>query len=354
MNSTTRQIALHIAGCILFLSLPFLFSPDRQQGFFSVIKNPGYFNDLFRYGLLIVFFYLNYYFLIPRVYFSKKYFLYFLLILLCFFIIHSLPQMLSVHNQPFAPRPDNLMPDRFMPPPQNKPMMRKPQGEWFSLRQNIFLFLAIFFFSLVLRISYRWREVEKEKSDRELSYLKAQINPHFLFNTLNSIYALAINKSDETATAIVKLSGMMRYVLSDAAQEYVSLGKEINYLQDYIELQELRFGKAIHLDFFVEGDFAGKKIAPLLLIAFVENAFKYGVNAEEDTQIHISIIVKNEILTMKVYNHKVKTNVIDIDKHGVGIENTKNRLRLLYPAKHTLEIKNTAKDFDVLLTLNLQ
>lgn len=353
MDSKTRQIALHVAGCILFLSLPFLFSPDREQGFFSLIRNPGYFNDLFRYVLLIVFFYFNYYFLIPRFYFPKKYFLYFLLILTCFFVIHSLPQLLAFHNEPFTPRPDHLMPERPIPPP-NRPMMRKPQGEWFNLRQNIFLFLAIFFFSLVLRISNRWRESEKEKLDRELSYLKAQINPHFLFNTLNSIYSLAINKSDETATAIVKLSGMMRYVLSDATQEYVSLVKEINYLQDYIELQELRFGNAMHLDFFVEGDFAGKKIAPLLLIAFVENAFKYGVNAEEDTHIYISVLVKDYILTMKVYNHKVKTNVMDKDQHGVGIENTKNRLRLLYPSKHTLEIKNTAKDFDVLLTLNLQ
>lgn len=96
MNNKARQIALHITGCVLFLSLPFLFSPDRQQGFLSVIQNPGYYSDLFRYILLILFFYLNYYYLIPRVYFSKKYFIYFALIVACFFIIYSLPHLLPI------------------------------------------------------------------------------------------------------------------------------------------------------------------------------------------------------------------------------------------------------------------
>lgn len=372
MNNKARQIALHITGCVLFLSLPFLFSPDRQQGFLSVIQNPGYYSDLFRYILLILFFYLNYYYLIPRVYFSKKYFIYFALIVACFFIIYSLPHLLPIHNEPFhnelfqgkpfadAPFPDkrplppghdDLRPDHYLPVPS---IPAHTAFEWFNFRQNIFLFLAVLFFSLVLRISNRWREAEKEKVDRELSYLKAQINPHFLFNTLNSIYALAINGSDETATAIVKLSGMMRYVLSDATHEYVPLEQEIGYLRDYIELQELRFGQSMHLDFITDGDFSGEKIAPLLLITFVENAFKYGVNPEDDTQIHISVNIKDDILTLKVYNRKVKTNVMDMDQHGLGIENTKNRLRLLYPFKHNLEIKETEKEFDVLLILNLQ
>lgn len=348
MKDKARQVILHIAGCLLFLSLPFFFSPDRQQGFFSVFRNPGYFNDLFRYILLILFFYLNYYYLIPAFYFSKKYLLYFVLILACFFVINNLPHLLSFNEPPrqLPFRPGNIVPGR--------PMPGRPGSAWFNLRQNIFLFLAIFFFSLVLRISNRWKKVEQEKADRELSYLKAQINPHFLFNTLNSIYALTISKSDETATAIVKLSGMMRYVLSDAAQQYVSLEKEINYIRDYIALQELRFGQSMHLDFSVDGSLSEKKIAPLLLIAFVENAFKYGVNAEENSQISIAIKITGDILTMKLYNHKVKTNTGDVDQHGLGIANTRNRLQLLYPAKHDLEIKNTEKDFDVLLTLNLQ
>lgn len=357
MNSKPSQILIHIAGCGLFLLLPFLFSPDRHQGFFSVLRNPGYYNDLFRYVLLLLFFYLNYYFLIPKFYFSEKYLVYFLLALICFFLVSFSPLLLNNNRPRFTPpqeMADRPMPR--MPEPGGAAMPGgggSPGGDLFSMRQNISLFLAIFFFSLMLRISNRWRKVEKEKVDRELSYLKAQINPHFLFNTLNSIYALAINKSDDTATAVVKLSGMMRYVLSDAANEYVPLEKEINYIRDYIELQELRFGESMQLDFIVEGSLSGKKIAPLILIAFIENAFKYGVNAEEESPIKIEIHIIDTVLTLKVYNHKVK-RVGDKDgDHGLGIANTENRLQLLYPSKHLLEIKNTEKDFTVLLTLNL-
>ncbi|MFT3751256.1 MAG: histidine kinase [Agriterribacter sp.] len=358
MNNKPSQILIHIAGCGLFLLLPFLFSPDRQQGFFSVIKNPGYYSDLIRYVMMLLFFYLNYYFLIPRFYFSEKYIAYFLLVLGCFFIISYIPQLVHLDRGEQFPLPPHPM-NPINPIAPTSPMPRRPiggrgpGGDFFSMRQNISLFLSIFFFSLMLRISNRWRRVEKEKVDRELSYLKAQINPHFLFNTLNSIYALAINKSDDTATAVVKLSGMMRYVLSDAAQEYVPLEKEINYIRDYIELQELRFGESMRLDFMVKGDLHGKKIAPLILIAFVENAFKYGVNAEEESLIDIAVNVTNNVLTMEIYNHKVKRNGNMDSQHGLGIANTKNRLELLYPSRHIIEIKNTEKDFTVLLTLNL-
>ncbi|MCC6287021.1 MAG: histidine kinase [Chitinophagaceae bacterium] len=349
MNNKPSQILIHIAGCGLFLLLPFLFSPDRHQGFFSVIKNPGYYSDLLRYVMMLLFFYLNYYFLIPGLYFSEKYLVYFLLVLVCFFIISYVPQLFDLNRGrriPFPPHPINSIPGKQMPG-------ERPGGDLFSMRQNIFLFLALFFFSLMLRISNRWRRVEKEKVDRELSYLKAQINPHFLFNTLNSIYALAINKSDDTAAAVVKLSGMMRYVLSDATLEYVPLEKEINYIRDYIELQELRFGESMQLDFTVKGELHSQKIAPLILIAFVENAFKYGVNAEEEAPISIAIHIFNAVLTMKVHNYKVKRDGDTDNQHGLGIANTKNRLELLYPSRHMLEIKNTERDFTVLLTLNL-
>lgn len=349
MKNRATQTAIHIAGCVLFLALPFLFSPDRSLGFFSVIRNPGYFSDLTRYIFLIFFFYLNYYFLIPRFYFSEKYVQYFLIVILCFIVISAIPQLF------FRPPTELRPPPGFFPGREPFPRRKMPGGGgWGMLRQNIFLFLAIFFFSLLLRISNRWRAVEKEKTSSELSYLKAQINPHFLFNTLNSIYALAIEKSDDTATAIVKLSAMMRYVLADAGNDYVPLEKEISYINDYVELQELRFGKAVPLELSVTGSATGLKIAPLLLITFVENAFKYGLNAEEDASIRIAIDIDEATLRMQVYNRIVKVQQGMADGHGVGISNTKSRLDLLYPSQHELHIKNTGKDFTVSLTLNLQ
>ncbi|MBN8857781.1 MAG: sensor histidine kinase [Sphingobacteriales bacterium] len=349
MKNRATQTVIHIAGCVLFLALPFLFSPDRSRGFFSVIRNPGYFSDLTRYIFLILFFYLNYYFLIPRFYFPEKYVQYFLIVILCFIAISAIPQLF------FRPPMELRPPPGFSPGREPFPRREMPGGGgWGMLRQNIFLFLAIFFFSLLLRISNRWRAVEKEKTGSELSYLKAQINPHFLFNTLNSIYALAIEKSDDTATAIVKLSAMMRYVLADAGNDYVPLEKEISYINDYVELQELRFGKAVPLELSVTGSPAGLKIAPLLLITFVENAFKYGLNAEDDAFIRIAIYIEDAMLKMQVYNRIVKVQQGMADGHGVGISNTKSRLDLLYPSRHELHIKNTGKDFTVLLTLNLQ
>jgi hypothetical protein len=346
MQHKPLQIFIHIGGCVLFLALPFLFSPDRAQGFFSVIRIPGYFNDFTRYILLLLFFYFNYYFLIPRYYFAERYFIYFTVIVLCFWAISFLPQWILPGNPGFPRPPDYPFREGRQHPP--------PMSDWRSGRQTIPLFLALFFLSLMLRISNRWRQAEKEKAERELSYLKAQINPHFLFNTLNSIYALAVNKSDDTASAVVKLSGMMRYVLTDATQDFVSLQKEIEYIQDYVELQELRFGKSGSVTFSVSGSPMGYKIAPLMLIAFVENAFKYGLNAEYDSLIQINIFITTQLLTFKVYNHKVKIRPDPSSQHGVGISNTKTRLQLLYPFKHELTITNTEKDFTVLLTLNMQ
>ncbi|MFT3702590.1 MAG: sensor histidine kinase [Agriterribacter sp.] len=342
---------------MLFLALPFLFSPDRSQGFWSVIKNPGYFNDLIRYILLLLFFYFNYYFLIPRYYFSEKYFIYFAIIIVCFFSISFLPQLLMAGNPGNSHEAPHFTENRPHPSPMPPFMEDRPHpppfGGWHSGTQNIALFLALFFLSLMLRISDRWRKAEKEKTERELSYLKAQINPHFLFNTLNSIYSLAVNKSDETASAVVKLSGMMRYVLTDATHDFVPLQKEIDYIKDYIELQELRFGTAVPITFSVTGTAIGYKIAPLMLITFVENAFKYGLNAEDDSLIKISIDINDRILTVMVYNKKVRVQPDPLNRHGVGISNTKARLALLYPARYELTITNTDKDFTILLTLNI-
>jgi LytS/YehU family sensor histidine kinase len=219
---------------------------------------------------------------------------------------------------------------------------------------NFFLVFAVLFFSLLLRIASQWRRSEKEKLNAELSYLKAQINPHFLFNTLNSIYALAIEKSDNTATAVAKLSGMMRYVISDAAKRFVPLDKELAYIKDYIELQRIRFGDTIQLYFDINGTANGKQIAPLILISFIENAFKYGVNAEEDSVIGIHMNIEENKLNMRVYNHKVNVQMAHEGKTGTGIANTKTRLDLLYPARHLLTISENEKEFSVSLTLILQ
>ncbi|MBX2921120.1 MAG: histidine kinase [Chitinophagaceae bacterium] len=344
MKLKKGQLAVHIVSCIIFLTLPFFFSPDGPNRLYAFLRNPESLREILRYTLLILFFYCNYYILVPRLYSKGKYFQFTAIIILCFFITMALPGLMPGMEHEMRSSPQH--PGRFPRPPA-------PNRLFFNVRQHIFLFLASFFFSLMLRLREKLRQTEEEKLQSELSYLKAQVNPHFLFNTLNSIYALAIEKSDDTATAVVKLSGMMRYVLSDAVNDFVPLEKEISYLQDFVELQELRFGSDIPVRFTVNGVADGKRIAPLILITFVENAFKYGVNAEAEMLIDIEINIENNMLRMKVYNKKVKIQQQTENSNRLGIQNTKNRLALLYPGKHDLIINETEKDYTVLLTLTL-
>ena len=213
--------------------------------------------------------------------------------------------------------------------------------------------MAVAFFSLLLSIRSRWKQTEKEKLNAELSYLKAQINPHFLFNTLNSIYSLAIQKSDATPEAVRKLSTMMRYILTESNVDFVPLHKEIDYIRNYIDLQQLRFGNELKLNYSIWGSEKNKQIAPLVLISFIENAFKYGINAEEDTHIKIVINIYETRLEMLVSNNIVTVQVSEEDKSGIGLENTRNRLQLVYPYAHKLQITEDEKTYFVNLSIDL-
>lgn len=347
MNKQATQIITHIIFCIAFLSLPVLFSPDFSSDL-SFISIPPFQRDFITYTLLLIIFYFNTYYLIPNYYFKKKYLPYIGFVILCYLIVSFVP-MLIIQDFPFQQEIAQAGTEstQHMPPHLKRPF-------FWRLTHHFYQFLMVFIFSLLIEINSRWKTTEKEKLNAELSYLKAQINPHFLFNTLNSIYALSIEKSDYTSTAVVKLSNMMRYVIYDSRSNYVSIEKELNYISDYIELQKIRLGNTVSLSYQLIGEIPKKNIAPLILIAFVENAFKYGVNAEENSVIDISIEMSEEELIFKIKNNKVSTKKIKASESGVGIENTKNRLQLLYPQKHMLFIKNEEKEFSIYLTLILQ
>ena len=370
MQNKTRLIFINIIGCILFLALPLLFVPPSSQMIVE-LKSPQTIKEVIAYSLLIVYFYLNFFQLIPAYYFSHRYAVFAALTILCFFIItltpnlimgpqrHGPPQYEQFTNEKFGqPRHDSFPKDRFMKEWQG-PMKPPPPDEddgYFSLStisHHLFLFLGVFFFSLLLRINTRWKKAEEEKLSTELSYLKLQVNPHFLFNTLNSIYSLALEKSDNTAAAVVKLSAMMRYVLTDADKEMVTLDKDITYITSFVDLQHIRFGESLPLTFTVTGDTNGKKIAPLMLIPFIENAFKHGINAEEQTAITIHISVTESELHLFVQNNKVSVQLTEDEKTGVGIMNAKNRLTLLYPGKHNLLITDSDDTFTVSLKIDL-
>jgi LytS/YehU family sensor histidine kinase len=219
---------------------------------------------------------------------------------------------------------------------------------------SLYMFVIVLFCALLLKTNQRWRKLQQEQLETELSYLKAQINPHFLFNTLNSIYSLAIEKSDYTATAVVKLSGMMRYIISESHKNFVSLEKEVNYINDYVELQKFRLGDTVDIQYSLQGNYYGKEIAPLILITFVENAFKYGVNPEQHSKILAVIHIEDDRLILKVENNKVTTLQDKAEAPGLGISNTRNRLEMLYPRKHQLHIDDGAEQFKIHLEIMLQ
>ncbi|MVM33654.1 sensor histidine kinase [Spirosoma sp. HMF4905] len=369
MNNRLSTIAIHVLGCLTFLALPYIFASNGLAKLAELPNNPHEQRNLISYLLTIVFFYTNYYVLIPRLFFHRKYVLYALASVGCFLLIES--TLVAINRQgigsPVRRQPppiDDRMGHRPLPPFPNGPRPpfpsdhfpepgSQPSGLPSELSQTFFLTLVGFLMALAIRVNNRWRETEQEKIQTELSYLKAQINPHFLFNTLNSIYSLAIIESPPTADAIVKLSSFLRYVIQESEKNLVSLRNELDYVGQYISLQKLRLGDTVQIDFSVEGNANGKQIVPLLLISFIENAFKYGVSPEEPSGIQIVIAIKDAELHCYVANKKVRVFQPTAVASGIGLTNTKARLQLLYPERHRLVISDKPDSFTVDLSITL-
>ncbi|MGI8635564.1 MAG: sensor histidine kinase, partial [Segetibacter sp.] len=195
------------------------------------------------------------------------------------------------------------------------------------------------------------QEIENEKLATELSFLKSQINPHFLFNTLNNIYSLALVKSEATADAVLKLSSIMRYVLSETKHDTVPLDKEIQFIKHYIELQKVRLTDKVTIEFNVQGETEGKQIAPLLLIPCVENTLKYGVSTKEKSRLFFEIKTDANTIYFTAINDMISYDKGSENNTGIGIRNTERRLELLYPGKHRLDVHQENKQFIVNLTL---
>jgi two-component system LytT family sensor kinase len=194
------------------------------------------------------------------------------------------------------------------------------------------------------------REMEKEKFSAEMGFLKAQINPHFFFNTLNSLYALTLKGSDQASKVVLRLSALMRYILYDAGADKVLLKDEISHLENYISIEQMRFADRLELSFQYSGDIEGKMIAPLLLLPFVENAFKHGL-AEDTGWITINLKVMDCRLFLKVEN-SYPANVKK-SSHGLGLNNVKRRLDLTYPGKYELQLNQNNEIFEADLKLDL-
>lgn len=218
----------------------------------------------------------------------------------------------------------------------------------FMVVQFSLIFLGQHFF-----IAVRQNElIKRQQAEIELSVLKSQINPHFLFNVLNSIYSLSLQKSEQTAEVVMRLSEILRYMLYEAKYEFVLLKKEIQMVRDYVDIEKMRLSTEQVLHFRCDDNIPSCQIAPLLLIPFVENAIKHGTNSiATDAFIAIDIkVTDNTLYFFCKNNYKPMPTLKD---SGLGLENVRKRLQLLYPGKHILDIKQENDIFEVLLSIQL-
>lgn len=347
-NNSKSQIILHISIWFFFILaslMQFYESPFRINNDFLVQWATG-----------IVLFYLNYFYFVPNMLLQKKHLKYLsvlIILIIIFMVIRSfyfMPEFKEMlHPKIFDAAGKEIVENR---------MFRKKKPLFFKLAPAFF-YLLIIAISTIIRILSEYFNnqqhklfVESERTTAELNYLRKQTNPHFLFNTLNSIYSLAHKKSDLVPDAIVTLSELMRYMLYETDNKTVLLEKEINYIQNYIELQKLRLSNIENIYVNVHGETKNKFIEPLLLISFIENAFKYGTDYKGNTYVKIKIQVEGNVLDFWIEN-RVEKFESDAENSGIGINNIKNRLKLLYPNAHTLTIIEKDQNYSVHLNLKL-
>ena len=208
-------------------------------------------------------------------------------------------------------------------------------------------FIGLWFFE-----QWKWlKNLKAEKGKAELALLKSQINPHFFFNTLNNLYGLTVEKSDKAPEVILKLSDMMRYTIYEGKEDWVTLQDEISYLKNYIELHKLRFQKEVDIRFEYNVDKA-YKIAPLLFIILLENAFKHGAERlTEQAFIHLSLNASDDQLLFQIVNNFEQSDTDN--EHGIGLDNLKRRLKLIYPERHQLSIQSDSMVYTATLNITL-
>ncbi len=231
---------------------------------------------------------------------------------------------------------------------------------WFYSFTNIYLVVGVVSVIKLMKISFEQqknaRELDNEKTEAELKFLKAQVHPHFLFNTLNNLYALALDKSDKTPEVVLKLSDLLNYMLYECNEPYMLVTKEIQLLENYLALEQIRYGDNLKLEFRVNGEITGKRLAPMLLLPFVENAFKHGVSkVRKNPEVNIVLNITGNALDFEVRNSRSLLPGTDLTGYteGIGLKNVKRRLELMYPGRHQLMLEQNESEYCIHLKVNL-
>ncbi|WP_143959805.1 sensor histidine kinase [Litoribacter populi] len=346
-------ILIHILGWFLFGSYLFIITPLSWK---ADLPLEFWAKQSLMLGLLLGAFYFNLFYLVPRILFKNKTFL-FLIIALAMGGIYT--GLLIAYDISFNMQ--EIMHNIFRPDTTFVPRPR-------SFSNYDFYNLMVFYMGIGISTSVgavrKWQkdealrlEMNRQQVDSELTYLKAQINPHFFFNTLNNIYSLTNLDIQKAQTAILKLSRMMRYVLYETEKDSTMLSKELDFIKDYIELMRLRLSDKVQVNIEIPQQFEDARLAPMLLLPFLENSFKHGVSSQRPSAISVKICVKDKMLKMEAVNtiFQSNQNTPEGSASGIGLANTKRRLSLLYGQKHELKIddQNPENEYRVDLKINL-
>ena len=234
---------------------------------------------------------------------------------------------------------------------------------YLEILKNVLSTYPVVALAAFIKIGKDWLEkdrnsqkLEKEKVEAELKFLRAQMHPHFLFNTLNNLYALTLKKSDKAPEVVLKLSNLLDYILYEANAHKVPLEKELELVETYIHLEKIRYGDKLRVDYRVKGGITGRSVPPLIILPFVENSFKHGVSQQlKEKYIKIQLEVKGEKMILEIENSKSNENEkqsVPVN-NGIGLKNVKRRLELLYGKDHELIITNEEHFFHILMSINL-
>jgi two-component system LytT family sensor kinase len=363
------KILLHLLAWAILVGLPLYFNKRWQVG-----------NDfiwLYYINILIagIIFYINYLLLIPKLFFRTRrhwYFMAALLTLLAFYFVSDRSNGLVFRyitgrqNTEQLRSPENgearrMTPDREQHGPPGEGRFRRPPFRQIHAFNFTFTALFMLFFSLVLRILERQsrieklqKEMEKEKLNSELAFLKNQVSPHFFFNTLNNIYALIGINADDSRKAVLKLSKLMRYLLYESEHGDTRLSQEIEFMYNYIDLMKLRINEKIELSVSFPEKYTDINFPPLLFVPFIENAFKHGVSYRKKSFIRIAMSMDEDSILFSCSNRIVDEAEKDGEEQsGIGLENVTKRLKLLFPGRHDLRIEQSDNEYRVLLKITI-
>lgn len=304
----------------------------------------GYSAALFgRVSATLVLVYVNFFLLIPRLLRRRRYVLFVVCLVALMAINVSVTSLIDVKTMQVLGRRELSTSEVYF------------EMLFYFFNAGSYVLTSFLLFQIKEKAEQKKRldEVQVEKLKTEVNYLRAQINPHFLFNTLNNLYGLVLEKSDKSGEIVLKLSKIMDYMLYESSDEKVYLAKDLDNLESYVDIERIRQGNNARINFEIQGIIDGQRIVPLLLLPLIENAFKHGVNDQIDGAFLDAIVtVDKNSVTMAVRNSYRAAQEQQV-RHGIGLTNLRKRLELFYPGRHQLQISQADREFEVKLHLQL-